>query len=58
MRSHVEVPMTGEAVVRQAFRIQEHYCRANAAPIYAEVCAALAKGLSRDTRTGARVLDW
>lgn len=50
--------MTNEANVRGAFRIQEHYCRTNAAPIYAGLCAALAEGLTRDTRTGARVLDW
>ena len=50
--------MADEETVRGAFRIQEHYCRANAAPVYAGVCAALAEGLDRETRTGARVLDW
>ena len=50
--------MADEQTNRGAFRIQEHYCRANAAPIYAAVCAALTERLSRDTRTGARVLDW
>jgi hypothetical protein len=28
------------------------------APIYAAVCAAIADGLTRDTRVGARTLDW
>ena len=50
--------MATEDTNRGAFRIQEHYCRANASPIYADVCAAIADGLTRDTRTGARVLDW
>ena len=50
--------MATEDINRGAFRIQEHYCRSNASPIYAAVCAALADGLTRDTRTGARVLDW
>ncbi|MGN6268982.1 MAG: DUF2332 domain-containing protein [Sphingomonas sp.] len=43
---------------RGAFRIQEYYCAKMAAPIYARICAALASGLTRDSRTGARVLDW
>ena len=50
--------MATEDINRGAFRIQEHYCRTNASPIYAAVCAAIADGLTRDTRTGARVLDW
>lgn len=50
--------MADEATNRGAFRIQEHYCRSNAAPIYAAINAALATGLTRQTRTGARVLDW
>ncbi|HEU4961071.1 MAG TPA: DUF2332 domain-containing protein [Sphingomonas sp.] len=50
--------MTSEANNRGAFRIQEHYCRTNASPIYADICRALAERLTRDTRTGARVLDW
>ncbi len=50
--------MATEDTNRGAFRIQEHYCRTNASPIYADVCAALADGLTRATRTGARVLDW
>ena len=44
--------------VREAFLIQEHYCRAMDAPIYARICAAVAGGLSRDSAVGARVLDW
>lgn len=44
--------------VRGAFLIQEHYCVAMDAPIYAAVCAAIAGGLSRDSAVGARVLDW
>jgi hypothetical protein len=43
---------------RGAFLIQEHYCSHNAAPIYARICKALAEALTRDSRTGARVLDW
>ncbi|MEG3087795.1 DUF2332 domain-containing protein [Sphingomonas sp. PB4P5] len=44
--------------VREAFRIQEHYCAAMNAPIYARICAAVAEGLSHDSAVGARVLDW
>ena len=43
---------------REAFRIQEFYCRNMDAPIYARLCAAIAVGLTRDSRTGARILDW
>ncbi|MEH3159005.1 MAG: DUF2332 domain-containing protein [Sphingomonas taxi] len=50
--------MADEATNRGAFRIQQHYCAHNAAPIYAAINAALAEGLTRETRTGARVLDW
>lgn len=50
--------MADEAGNRQAFRIQEHYCRTNAAPVYADIAAAIADGLTRESRTGARVLDW
>jgi hypothetical protein len=50
--------MASEETNRQAFRIQEHYCRKMDAPIYADICAALADGLTRESRTGARVLDW
>jgi hypothetical protein len=47
-----------EQNVRGAFLIQEHYCKAMAAPAYARICAALAKGLNRDSKLGARLLDW
>ena len=50
--------MASEENVRGAFRIQAHYCSANGAPIYARIAGALAQGLTRETRTGARVLDW
>ncbi|PAX07835.1 DUF2332 domain-containing protein [Sphingomonas lenta] len=50
--------MADEQTNRGAFLIQEHYCRKMGAPIYAGICAALAAGLSRESRTGARVLDW
>lgn len=50
--------MGTEAENRQAFLIQEHYCRAMAAPIYADICAAVASDLSRATPVGARLLDW
>lgn len=49
--------MTEEAV-RDAFRIQERYCAANAAPIYGAMCRVAAAVLTRDTAVGARVLDW
>lgn len=50
--------MADEEAIRQAYRLQEHYCTVMAAPITARVCAALAEALTRDTRTGARALDW
>ncbi|QKR99040.1 DUF2332 domain-containing protein [Sphingomonas sp. CL5.1] len=50
--------MATEAEVREAFRIQEFYCRHMDAPMYARLCAAIADGLRRDSRTGVRVLDW
>ena len=40
------------------FRKQMGWCRAMRAPVYERLCAAIADGLTRDTRTGARVLDW
>ncbi len=43
---------------REAFRIQQFYCTKMDAPIYAKLCAALADGLSRESRTGACILDW
>lgn len=50
--------MADEANNRGAFRIQEQYCTAMDAPITARICAALADCLSRESRTGARALDW
>ena len=50
--------MADEASNRHAFRIQAHYCRAMDAPIYAALCEAIAAGLTRASRTGARILDW
>ncbi|TPG40287.1 DUF2332 domain-containing protein [Sphingomonas koreensis] len=50
--------MASEENNRGAFAIQEYYCARNAAPIYGRINAALAAGLNRDSRTGARVLDW
>ena len=50
--------MGDEATNREAFRIQEHYCRRNAAPIYGRICTAIADRLTRDSRVGARILDW
>jgi hypothetical protein len=50
--------MGTEAENRQAFRIQEHYCRTMDAPRYAAICAAVAQGLTRTTEVGRRLLDW
>lgn len=50
--------MADEATNRGAFLIQQHYCDVNAAPIYGRMCGALAAGLTRRTRIGARVLEW
>lgn len=50
--------MAGEDNNRGAFRIQEFYCAKNGAPIYARLCAAIAGGLTRGSRVGARILDW
>lgn len=50
--------MGTEAENREAFAIQEFYCRNMDAPIYARLCNAIAQGIARDTRTGARILDW
>jgi hypothetical protein len=50
--------MADEETNRGAFRIQEFYCRKMDAPIYAEICTALAEGLTRESAVGARVLDW
>ncbi|MEN2786232.1 DUF2332 domain-containing protein [Sphingomonas qilianensis] len=50
--------MTNGENVREAFLIQEHYCAAMDAPIYARICAVLARGLTPDSAVGARVLGW
>jgi hypothetical protein len=50
--------MGTETENRQAFRIQEHYCRTMAAPRYAAICAAVADALTRGTEVGRRLLDW
>jgi hypothetical protein len=50
--------MANEHTNRGAFLIQHHYCTVMAAPITARICKALANAVSRDSRTGARVLDW
>lgn len=50
--------MADEAGNREAFRIQEFYCRNMDAPIYARLCTAIADGLTPDSHTGARVLGW
>lgn len=50
--------MASEETVRGAFMIQEYYCRSMDAPIYARLCEAIATGLTRESRVGARILDW
>ena len=50
--------MASEETNRGAFRIQEFYCRKMDAPIYADICLAIADGLKRESAVGARVLDW
>lgn len=50
--------MASEKNNRGAFLIQEFYCAKMAAPIYARLCHTLAEALDRDSKTGARVLDW
>ncbi len=50
--------MADEHANRESFRIQAGYCEAMAAPVTARVCRGLADGLTRETRVGARALDW
>lgn len=50
--------MADEQNNRGAFLIQEFYCAKMDAPIYARICAVIAKGLTRDSRVGAAILDW
>ncbi|KQN39656.1 hypothetical protein ASG37_08965 [Sphingomonas sp. Leaf407] len=50
--------MPDDALIRAAFHSQAAFCAAMDAPITAAVCTGLAAALSRDSRTGAAVLDW
>ncbi|WP_066798465.1 DUF2332 domain-containing protein [Sphingomonas soli] len=50
--------MADEATNREAYRFQSRYCVAMDAPITGRVSLALADCLNRDSRTGARALDW
>lgn len=50
--------MASEENNRGGFKIQEHYCGIMGAPIYARVCGAIARGLTRDSRVGTAILDW
>jgi len=50
--------MASEENNRGGFLIQEHYCGIMGAPIYARICGALARGLTRDSRVGTAILDW
>ena len=50
--------MADEQSNREAFRFQHQYCVAMDAPITGRVVLALADCLTRDSRTGARALDW
>ncbi|RYY28356.1 MAG: DUF2332 domain-containing protein [Sphingomonadales bacterium] len=50
--------MADEKTNREAYRFQNKYCVAMDAPITGRVVLALADCLSRDSRTGARALDW
>lgn len=50
--------MADEATNREAYRFQSRYCEAMDAPITGRVTRALADCLSRESRTGARALDW
>jgi hypothetical protein len=47
-----------ETRIRESFRQQAGYCRALQSPFTAQLCDLLADGLTRETRTGARVLSW
>src|SRR3546814_18302969 len=57
-REREMVDVSTEANNRGAFLIQEHYCSQMDAPVYADICAALALGLTRESRTDARERDW
>lgn len=44
--------------IRNAFRQQAATCRAMHSPLTAEILESLAETLDRNSRTGARILDW
>lgn len=50
--------MADEQTNRDSFRIQAGYCAAMAAPITTRIANVLGPGLTRDSETGRRVLDW
>ncbi|MDB5708507.1 MAG: hypothetical protein JWL96_577 [Sphingomonas bacterium] len=50
--------MASEQNNRGGFLIQEHYCGIMGAPIYARICGAIARSLTRDSRVGTAILDW
>ena len=50
-RSAERAGMSSEENNRGAFLIQEHYLPVMGAPIYARICAALATGLNRESRS-------
>lgn len=50
--------MASEAENRKSFAIQAGYCSAMDAPITARICTALGQGITRNSETGRRVLDW
>jgi len=50
--------MASEATNREAFTIQQTYCRTMGAPITERVAGAIRDAATRDTATGARILDW
>jgi hypothetical protein len=50
--------MASEAANREAFTIQQTYCRTMGAPITERVAGAIRDAASRDTAIGRRILDW
>lgn len=58
MTDRIEASGNSADIVRAAFEIQAAYCDANQAPITAQICRALAGGLSATTETGRAVLGW
>jgi hypothetical protein len=47
-----------EEQVRQAFAIQEHYCRSMDAPVYAAIAGAMAREVGPGTALARRLFDW